>query len=217
MVKQRAEMTLVAVLLQHVVQRGHPVAVLNVHVGAALEERFRRAKMTALHRAEEGGLVFSNRIDVGTMVEQHRDGGDVVLECGRPQAVIRVAPALQEMGGESQILASRDRVPQRCGLPVMLAERLLVDVDASAQEHVGCADAVDRGQLLLLHVDTAADVKKVPSSIVSIRNQLRIGGEARFHVTPAEALDRLQHSRSRCHACLPRCQRRCVRNTSADS
>src|SRR6188474_1794000 len=118
--------------------------------------------MAGLHRTEKGGLVFSNRIDVGAVCEEQGDGGDVVPEGGCPQAMIRIRAALQQMLGEVKILTSGDCVPQWCRLPVMFAERLFVDIYPGAQEYVRRANALARRQPLLAHIDAAADVKEVP-------------------------------------------------------
>jgi hypothetical protein len=64
------------------------------------------------------------------MLEEQFDGGDVVPVRGRPQAMIRIGTALQQMFGQVQILASGDCVPKRCRLPVLFAECLLVDIPA---------------------------------------------------------------------------------------
>jgi hypothetical protein len=85
----------------------------------------------------------------------------------------------------------------------MLAERLLIDIYSSAQEYVGGANALDGHQLLLYHIHAAADVKEIPSSVVSICNQVRLLCQTRFDVTPTKLFYRLEHLRSRCHWSLP--------------
>ncbi len=120
-----------AVLLQHQMERGHAAIVDRVHVRTALGEPPPGREVARLDRAEERRLTFRDGFEVGTVVEQHVDPREVVVEGRRPQRVVRIGASLEEKPREVEVPTPRHAEPHRSRAPRALGERRVVHVQAT--------------------------------------------------------------------------------------
>src|SRR5262249_21361929 len=159
------ELGRIAVLLQHVVERGHPALVAEAGAGPQPQQLLRRVEVTRLHRRQERRLVLDAVVDAGAVAHEEPDRGEVAAEGRGPQAVVGIAAALQQELGQRQVLPAGDRVPEWRCLPPALAEGLAVEVEPRFEQHLGGLHAVP--DLRRLRLRAATDVQPVAAALVA--------------------------------------------------
>src|ERR1051325_109089 len=178
-------MLLVASLLQQVVEGCHSLVILEVHIGAQLQQFVCGGELVRLNRRQERRRLLGGGILRAVLDEETYGRGIISVHRG-PQAVVRIRPAPQQVLRQGGVLTPGDRVPERCSLPGSLRGRRLIDVYASIQKDLCGPDTLGWLGAPLPDVDAAAMMQPVTSLLVAERDKQRILTQARVDVHPTK-------------------------------
>src|SRR5882672_1925242 len=164
--REHSKVLLVAALLQHVMQRGHALQALEIHVGTELQQLLCAPEAAPLHREQERRRVFRARVERRAVPREQTQHFDVVVEGGGPEAMVGIGTALEQELRKRDVLAPSERIPKRRRSKVLLGERRVLEAQAGVEQHTGGRDTVRLLQAERLHRDAAGEMQPRAAALV---------------------------------------------------